>query len=381
VGLRKNAAIISISILLAGCFVLWNARGVREEWRPSQPLDKDRVKVGVLYISDVGQETGGYSYAHDLGIKEMQRELGLRNDQIIRKMNVSDLDRTRSEMAIRECVASGVNVIIATSDGYAGVCEKLSAIYPGVVFAQIDSLKRNGSNLTNFFGRIYQVRYLSGVVAGLRTETNKIGYVAAMGRESSQVTSGLNAFAMGVERVNKNAVVLVRATHRWYDSAGEMDAARRLIDEGCDVIAQHCDTSNPQTAAAAAGVWGIGYNTDMSLDAPSATITSAVWNWGVYYTHLVRSVIDGTFTTGSYFGGIGDGMVGLSPLSERLTPPGALEALAEARSEIEDGRNGIFDGVMATNDGVFVGAEGTTLSDDVIRGGINWYYHNIVERQ
>ncbi|MDR3322329.1 MAG: BMP family ABC transporter substrate-binding protein [Synergistaceae bacterium] len=379
--MKKTVPVFLAAILIAGCAVLlWNTRGAEEQWTPGRPLGKDRIKVGVLYLSDVEHATGGYSYAHDLGIKEMQRELGLRDDQIIRKSNVSDLDKGRAEMAMRECVASGANVIIATSDGYAEVCEKLSAIYPGVVFAQIDSLKRNGSNLTNFFGRVYQARYLSGIVAGFRTETNKIGYVGAMGRDNSQVTSGLDAFAMGVERANKDAVILVRVTHRWYDPAGEMDAARRLIEESCDVIAQHCDTPNPQVAANVADVWGVGYNTDMSEDAPGTTITSVVWNWGVYYTYLVRSVIDGTFTTDPYFGDIGEGMVAITPLDERIAPPGAMEEVALARSEIESGRNGIFDGVMMTNDGAFIGTEGTTLSDDVIRASINWYYRNIVER-
>ncbi|MDR3256030.1 MAG: BMP family ABC transporter substrate-binding protein [Synergistaceae bacterium] len=378
--MKKLVPLFLTAILLAGCAALWSARRAGEQWRPGLPLDKDRLKVGILYLSDVEHETGGYSFAHDLGIKETRRALGLRDDQIIHKYNVSDINKPTAEIAMRECVAEGANVIIATSDGYAEVCRKLSALYPGVVFAQIDSPEYNDSNLTNYFGRIYQARYLSGVVAGLRTENNKIGYVAAIGRESSQVTSGLDAFAMGVERVNKDAVVIVRVTQRWYDPPGEMDAARRLIGDGCDVIAQHCDTSNPQIAAAAAGVWGIGYNTDMSQDAPGATVTSVLWNWSVYYTHLLRSVIDGTFTTTPYFGGIGEGMVAITPLGKSLAPPGAMEELAAARAEIESGQNGIFDGVMTTNDGNTVGKEGTTLSDEAIRSSINWYYRNIVER-
>ncbi|MDR2528766.1 MAG: BMP family ABC transporter substrate-binding protein [Synergistaceae bacterium] len=348
-----------------------------DSWSPGLPLPKERVKVGVIYLANPAD--GGYSRAHDAGILEMQRALGLNDEQIIRKMSVSDLDKPAVELAMRDCVAQGANIIVSISDGYSEACEKLSSVFSNVIFAQVYVDLRNKTNLTHFFGRVYQARYLSGIAAGLRTKTNKIGYVAAMGRENSQVTSGLNAFALGVERVNRRAQVLVKVTRRWYDPMGETEAARALIAEGCDVLAQHCDTPNPQIAAQAAGLWGVGYNTDMSRVAPGAVITSVLWNWGVYYTRLVQSVIDGTFTTAPYFGGLKDGVVDLAPLKESLLPDGAAEAVAEARREIESGVNGVFDGLMETNEGRTVGVEGGTLSDAVICDSLDWYYRNVRE--
>ena len=94
----------------------------------------------------------------------------------------------------------------------------------------------NGTNFNNYFGRIYQSRYLSGVAAGLKTESNMIGYVGAMGQENGEVTSGIDAFAMGVESVNPDAKVYVKITNSWYDPEGESQAAKALIDMGCDVI-------------------------------------------------------------------------------------------------------------------------------------------------
>jgi len=214
------------------------------------------------------------------------------------------------------------------------------------------------------------------VVAGLKTQTNKIGYVAAMDSSNSEVTGGLDAFAIGVESVNPDAKIYARITYSWYDPAGEREAARELITTGCDVIAQHCDTPAPQIEAEASSVWSIGYNSDMSVDAPSAVLTSVIWNWGAYYALLAQSVIDGTFTTEPYFGGLADGMVDITPLAEQLTEPGMKEAVETARSRIENGFN-IFDNVMETNDERKIGTEGGTLSDGEITGGINWYYRNI----
>jgi basic membrane protein A len=155
-------------------------------------------------------------------------------------------------------------------------------------------------------------------------------------------------------------------------------ASRALIESGCDVIAQHCNTPAPQTEAEKAGMWGIGFNSDMKGDAPNATIASVVWNWGAYYTHLVRSVIDGSFTTEPYFGDISDGIVELTPLDKTLIPPGVEEAVARAETKIVNGEIGVFDGVMETNDGRTVGIDGRTLSDEDITGRINWYYRNVI---
>ena len=342
-----------------------------------EPVAKEDLKVGVIHIGDPA-DGSGYSYAHDLGIVEMQKELGLEDNQIIRKNNIPDADPTKTEQAMRECIEEGCQIIFATSFNYMDTCEALAEEYPDVIFSHGTGYKSNDTNFNNYFGRIYQARYLSGIVAGMKTETNKIGYVAAMGSENSEVTGGADAFAIGVAEVNPDAQVYVKVTNSWLSPTEETNAAKALIAEGCDVIGQHCDTPNPQTEAEAAGVWGVGYNSDMSKDAPDATLTSVIWNWGKYYTEAVKKVVDGTWTSENYFGGMKEGLVDIAPLNEDLVAPGTQEKVNEAKKRIvEDGFN-VFDGVLETNDGKTVGEEGKTLDDATITGGINWYYKNIV---
>ena len=342
-----------------------------------EPVAKEDLKVGVIHIGDPA-DGSGYSYAHDLGIVEMQKELGLEDNQIIRKNNIPDADPTKTEQAMRECNEEGCQVIYATSFNYMDTCEALAEEYPDVIFSHGTGYKSNDTNFNNYFGRIYQARYLSGIVAGMKTETNKIGYVAAMGSENSEVTGGADAFAIGVAEVNPDAQVYVKVTNSWLSPTEETNAAKALIAEGCDVIGQHCDTPNPQTEAEAAGVWGVGYNSDMEKDAPGATLTSVIWNWGKYYTEATKKVIDGTWTAENYFGGMKEGLVDIAPLNEDLVAPGTQEKVDEARKRIvEEGFN-VFDGVLETNDGKTVGEEGKTLDDATITGGINWYYKNIV---
>ena len=342
-------------------------------------IAKENIKVGVIHIGNPA-DGSGYTFAHDQGIVDMQKSLGLSESQIIRKNNVNDTDPTATETAILECIEEGANIIFGTSWGYMDTMEALADEYPEVIFSHGSGYKSNDKNFNNYFGRIYQARFLTGIAAGLKTESNIVGYVAAMGKDNSEVTGGLNAFAMGVYSVNPDAKVYVKVTNSWYSPEEETNAAKALLAEGCDVIAQHCDTPNPQLEAEKAGAFGIGYNSDMAKDAPKATITSAVWNWGAYYTWAVEQVIDGTWSNENYYGGMKEGMIAISPLNEAVATNDTAEKIQEAEKSIMDGTFNVFDGVIETNDGSTVGEEGKTLDDATITGGINWYFKTVEEK-
>lgn len=335
---------------------------------PANAVSKDTIKIGVIHISDPA-EGSGYTFTHDQGIVGMQKNIGLRDDQIIRKINVNDGDATAIETAILECIEEGCNIVFATSWGYMDTCEALAEEYPDVIFSHGTGYKSNGKNFNNYFGRIYQARYLSGIAAGLKTQSNKLGYVAAWGTDNGEVTSGLDAFAMGAYSVNPNCEVYVKTTNSWFDPEGEKQAAEALIALGVDVISQHCDTPNPQLAAEEKGVWGVGYNSDMSKDAPKAVLTSAVWNWTTYYTWAVENVINGTWTGENYYGGLPEGFVDITKLSD-LCADGTAEKIEEARKKIVSGEWDVFDGEIEGNDGQKHTSE--HYSD------VNWYFKNVV---
>jgi basic membrane protein A len=257
----------------------------------STGISKETVKIGVLYISDP-DEGSGYSYTHDLGIIGMQDNLDLSSDQIERKI-VDDGDDEATKTAIEECIADGCNIIFATSYGYMEATSEM----------------------------------------------------AAQGTGNSEVTGGLDAFALGVEAVNPDATVYVVVTNSWYAPEAEEEASRTLLDMGCDVMAQHCDTPYPQTLAQEYGVYGIGYNSDMSKETPASCLCSVIWNWSAYYTQAVENIIDGEWDGSNYFGGMSDGVVELTSLSELVTD-GTQEKLDEATASILDGSFHVFDGVM-----------------------------------
>ena len=339
------------------------------------PIAKENIKVGVIHIGDPA-DGAGYTFAHDQGIVAMQQNLGLTDAQIIRKNNTNDTDAVAIRTAIEECLEEGCNIIFGTSWGYMDTMEEMANEYPEVIFSHCSGYKSNGKNFNNYFGRIYQARYLAGVAAGLKTQSDKIGFVAAMDNQNSEVTGGVNAFAMGVESVNPDAKVYVKVTNTWFDPTLEQQAAEALLDAGCDVIAQHADTTAPQLAAEKRGVWGCGYNSDMTKDAPAAHLTAPVWNWGAYYTKAVQSVIDGTWTGENYFGGMDDGLVDISPLSNNCAE-GTTEAIEAARQKILGGFK-VFEGDLYDNAGNQVCKAGEAIADADITGAMNWYYKTVV---
>lgn len=338
-------------------------------------IHKEDIKVGVLYIADPA-EGSGYSYTHDLGILGMQSNLGLSEEQIERKI-VDDEDAKAIKKAIEECISDGCNIIFTTSWGYMEPTAEMAEKYPDIYFSHGTGYLSNGKNFNNYFGRIYQARYLSGIVAGMNTTSNKIGYVAAQDVSNSEVTGGIDAFAIGAASVNPDAKVYVAVTNSWYDPKKEEAAAKKLLDMGCDVMAQHCDTPYPVTLAQEYGVYAIGYNSDMSKEAPKACLCSVLWNWSAYYTAAVESVIEGTWSGENYYGGMSEGLVEITDLAS-FCAQGTQEKVSEASAAILDGSNNVFDGELKTNTGKVIGSEGNTLDDATITGKLNWYYENVV---
>lgn len=346
------------------------------EKQPMPAIAKDDIKVGVLHIGDPA-DGAGYSYAHDSGIVEMQKAIGLRDDQIIRKNNVADDNDTAIETALNELIEAGCNIIFATSWGYMEKVNEAATAHPEIIFSHCSGYMSNDTNFNNYFGQIYQARYLAGIVAGLKTKSNKIGYVAAQDNNNPEVTGGIDAFALGVKSVNPDAKVYVKVTNTWFDLQKEKAAAVALLDEGCDVITQHQDTTQPMVAAQERGAYGIGYNSDMALQVPKAVLTSVVWHWGVYYTAAVQAAIDGKWTADNYFKGMNEKLLGLTELTD-LCAEGTKEKVDEATQKILSGELKVFAGEIKDNAGTVRVKAGESLDDAYIAGQINWYVDNVV---
>ena len=342
----------------------------KAETKPAAEKDtaaaKTPVKMGFIYIGPIGD--GGWSYEHDKGRLAVEEALGI---ETIYKENVPEGPEVKEIMATM--IDQGCNIIAATSFGYMDYMEELSKEFPDVKFLHCSGYKST-ENMANYFGRMYEPRYLSGIVAGMKTETDKIGYVAAF--EIPEVIRGINAFTLGVLSVKPEAEVIVRWTHTWYDPAKEKAAAEALLDEGCDVIAQHQDTAGPQQAAEERGKWAIGYDSDMSKMAPKSNMTSPVWVWGPYYTSQAKAVQDGTWESSAFWGGMKEGTVALVPMTP-LAPEGAQAAVDAAAKKIMDGELIVFEGPIEDQAGEIKVPAGSAMTDKEMLS-MDWFVKGVV---
>ena len=368
----------------------------------------DEFKVGVIHIGNPAFP--GYTQAHDNGIVEMQQALGLKDSQIVRKLEVSDTDAAEIRTAIEDCIAQGCNIIYGTSFGYGETMAVMAEEYPNVIFSHGTGAPNDFDNYNVYFGRIYQARYLAGIAAGMKTQTKHLGYVAAFGTDIAETCSGINAFALGAQSVDPSIIVSVQVLNEWYNPANEKAAAEALIGAGCDVIAQHCDTANPQVACEEAGsnVFGCGYNSNMDADAPNSHLTATVWDWGVYYTAATRAAMEcfageeldltAWKTFGDYYGrdDLQKGLVNISPLTANCAE-GTQERIDLVRNAIINDGWDVFSGVVLSYeeaDGVvtlvksdealldnqnneIVAAGGASVSDFVIQVDMDYYVKGV----
>jgi len=324
------------------------------------------VVVGFLYVGPVGDE--GYTYSHDVGRKELEKATGVKT---LLKESVKE-DLAEVEKACEEMINQGANVIVGTSFGFMDGMEASAAKHLDVKYLHASGYK-SSVNMSNYFGRIYQARYLSGIVAGMKTKTNKIGYVAAF--PIPEVIRGINAFTLGVQSVKPDAVVKVIWTNTWYDPTKEKQAGKALVAAGVDVIAQHQDTAGPLQAAEEAGISAIGYNTDMAAKAPKAYMTAPIWNWGPYYIAQINAIKAGTWKSESYWGGLETGIVKLAPLTANA-PAGAAAAVEKVKADILSGKNKIFVGPITDQAGAVKVAKDVVMTDKELLE-FNWFVKGV----
>ena len=320
----------------------------------SQTSNSD-FKVGAIYINKKS-DTAGYTYAHHTGITKAMKELGMDPETQLVIVDQVPEDDTQVGAAVDTLVGEGCSIIFGISFGYLNEMEVKAQEYPDVIFSHATGFKSNDTNYNNYFGRIYQARYLAGIAAGLKsleTGNNNIGYVSAYDTEYAETCSGINGFTLGVQAVNPNATVYVKELGTWTDEVNEYAFAEELIKSyGCGVIAQHCDSAQPQLAAEKAGQLGCGYNSDMTADAPAAHLTAPVWNWDVYYKLAIQTAMECESADQfvekmggpAYYGGLNEGMVDVSPLSENCAA-GTQDAIDQVKALIASGEWDVFSGV------------------------------------
>ena len=269
----------------------------------------DKLKIGFIYVGPTGDH--GWTYRHDIGRQDIQKHFG---DKVEIKYIESVPEGPDAERVMRSMAMEGMDIIFATSFGYMNGMVKVAKEFPNVKFEHATGYKQ-GPNLATYGLRLYQARHVQGVIAGMMTKTNKICYVAAF--PIPEVIREINTYYLGAKSVNPNVDIDIIWVNTWYNPVKEGEAAKVLITQGCDMVAQHTDSPSPLQVAEKEGVFGFGQASDQLKFAPKAQLTATIDNWGPYYIDRVQAIFDGNWNTGDYFGGmIDDDVVAMAPFNK-----------------------------------------------------------------
>lgn len=361
--MRKVVSVIAtiLTIVIAGIFLI---NGKKED----TDVTKNKTKVGCLLIGKCDDKS--YNQSHFEALEKTAVSLNL--DVIYRESVPTD---ETSEQVMEELIAEGCEIIICNSYDFGQWVLKVAEAHPEIYFFHATGVEQS-KNLTTYFGRIYQMRYLSGIVAGMQTETNEIGYVAAY--PLSEVNRGINAFTLGVRSVNPDATVHVTWCNSWTDDDAAGAATERLLAVcDVDVIAMHTDSIRALEIAEERGIWSVGYNVDNSENFPNTFLTAPVWQWENYYEPYILKCLQGKFKEENYWEGTATRVVGLAKLSDKVSP-GAAVKVAAAREKLEAGTFDVFYGPITDNEGTLRIAEGENMSDEAMLNQFDWYVEGVI---
>lgn len=350
--MKKTLAVILILAVVV-CAVF--ANGTKE----SAPAAKKATKVGMVVIND--ENDLGYTWNFMNGMNAAVAKLNAEGYPVELVVSRGHLEDATVTDANRELAAEGCVAIFNNSYGFEQFMAPVADEFPGVQFI---SLTNCGSQLDgrdntyNAFAAIYDARYVAGVAAGMKLnqllsegkiKNPVVGYVGAY--SFAEVISGMSGYFLGIRSVCPKATMIVQFVGSWGDPTLEAAAAEALIAQGAEMISQHSDTTTPATTAAKYGKFHTGYNTDMTKQAPTASLLSCRINWEPYFYTFIKNVIDGKKNPSDYCGTMANGEVCVTELNTAIAAPGTAEAIAQAEKDIISGKVKVFDTSKFTVDG------------------------------
>ncbi len=331
-------------------------------------ITKEQTKVGMILNGSINDQSWGTS--HYVGMEKCAEELNLKVEY--RENVPAD---SICATVIEELITDGCEIIICNSFGYGEWVLEMAEKYPDIYFFHATGIEER-ENLSTYFGRMYQIRYLSGIVAGLQTETNEIGYVAAF--QIDEVNRGINAFAMGVHKVNPEAKVYVQWSNSWEGEAEAKAATEKLLDNyNIDVLAMHVDTNVPLEIAEERGLWAIGYNYDNSDIYKNSFLTAPIWHWEAFYEPRILECLQNKFNGQHYWEDMNTGILSLAPLTDNVKE-GIAEVVEAENKKLESGNWDVFFGPIVSQDGEIRIQEGESMTDYAMLNEFDWYVEGVV---
>ncbi|MYZ49395.1 BMP family ABC transporter substrate-binding protein [Propylenella binzhouense] len=327
---------------------------------------QEKLKVGFIYVGP--HNDGGWSQRHDVARQEIEKALG---DKVETTYVENVSEGPDAERVIEQLARAGNKLIFTTSFGFMNPTLKVAQRFKDVKFEHATGFKQ-AANVATYNARFYEGRYILGQIAAKMSKTGVAGYIGSF--PIPEVVMGINAYALGARSINPDFKIKVVWANTWHDPGKEADAAKVLLDQGADIIAQHTDSPAPLQIAAERGAYGFGQASDMIEFAPKNQLTAIIDNWGPYYIERVKAVLDGTWKSHDVWYGIPEGMVQMAPYTNM--PDDVKKMAEETEEKIRTGQLHPFAGPIKKQDGSVAAEAGKTIPDSELLG-MNYYVEGV----
>ena len=310
---------------------------------PLKAQTTEPPKVAFLYISPADDPTG-WTRQHERGRRAAAAFFGPKA-QLDYFDNIPDSDTALPLM--RQLAQDGYTMFFCTSIVFQNAAITLSFEFPDVKIEVATGYVRT-NNLATYSARFYEGRYVHGVIAGMMTKTNKIGYIASL--PTPEVLRGINAAFLAARSVNPDVTFDILWTNSYYNPDREEAAARQLVADGADILMQATYTPRPMQVAEEMGIHAFGWASEMREYGPHASLTSTIDHWGPYYIDRIRAQIDGRWATNENVSSMGSNTQIIGRLSEDIPNRTTLLAL-DTISRLRKGNLHPFTGPIRRQDG------------------------------
>lgn len=330
------------------------------------PETERQVRVGCVLTG--AKDDRGWNEGHYNGLLDACRTHGC---SFAVREKVAESEAALAA-AVRELVKEKTNVVFLTSFGYGAYMDEIAREYPRVAFFGTSG-EGTAKNSTTYFARLYQARYLAGIVAGVESRTGVLGYVA--GRPNAQTKRSINAYAMGMRLANPEARLIVRFTGSWDDEAAERESVALLAEKDADVITYHTARPYAVQEAERLGLMSIGYDA-VHEKYSDRFLTAAVYDWKAVYKIVLGDYLSGRANfSRSYWLGFEEGSVALYPLSSRVSTKAAFLVSLEKKRIVNE--RSVFSGVIHDNQGKLRCEEDERISDHELFTGMDWLVEGV----
>ncbi|MFZ5354042.1 MAG: BMP family ABC transporter substrate-binding protein [Bacillota bacterium] len=340
-------------------------------------IPKKKLKAAYAYARTI--EGSGWTYAHELGRSYVQQVLG----EHLETSYVENMPENEEAYdSIKALVEEGNDIIFTTSPIYFNETLKCAIEYPHVKFFNCSEYKPY-THVSTYYGRTFEPRFLTGIIAGAMTETDIIGYVATS--PTPEVTSSINAFALGAKLVNPRAKVIVSWTNEWNSRIKFSASGSKLIKHGADILSNRTLTVK-HPVSTEYGVYSMLCTVDREKGVPDKYLATPIWHWGIFYEKILRNIINGTYRTVfditndnskliSFWWGMDSEVVDIF-YSDQLVPPETQKLVNLMKRMIVHNSYHIFTGpIYDQNGNLRVDTDSSASLEEIL--SMNWFAENV----